>query len=462
MKKVFTLLLFAAAFLMCPVLKAQNTSNPVDNPFFKAALERAKKVSGAENARFAADQTRRVAQTETYATWGDNNQWQDEGRLSFTFNNRGLIETTTEVELPSNANVAQYTYTYNSQGIPTELVAKAWSNNTWVNNSKLAIEMEGELVKSFGIYSWNNTAWAMLVGLRSTHNKTNNRVTETITESFSSIPGSATNGWVLSERLVYAYTGSDNRPTSITTYTREGSNWVETKSETNIVYVGSTNDISSYFLEELDKTTNTWSKYKYEYAYTQNTANKTRTIVEAAYEVEGSTTTPSIRTTTTLLTSGEPYVTEQQVGLLVEANDGANNWVRDTEEKAIVTRDNNGDITQIVHQEFSPATNAFVNVERYTYSNFTTITITSVADDALALATEVYPNPAQNSLRISLDATKVRNASLNIYSITGQKVYEQEKLAATSTLDISKLPAGIYMVRITDNNANVTRRIVKQ
>ncbi|MEJ8801329.1 T9SS type A sorting domain-containing protein [Pontibacter sp. H249] len=462
MKKVFTLLLFAAAVLLHPGLQAQKITHPSQNAVFKAALERAQKIAGAKDARFASiAQTVRVPQREVMSTW-TGTQWQDDVRIDYTYNNRGLLETVTEIELPSNTNSAQYIYTYDSQGTPTELIVKEWNGSAWVNSSRITIELEGELIKSFGIYGWDGNAWALAIGERSNHTYTNNRVTETITEINSTNPQAPTNGWVLAERITYGYTGSDNRPTSITTFERQDPNWVEVERETEITYEGSTNDRKSYIYEEFDAQNSVWNKYNYTLTYSQNAANQTRTVVETVSEVVGSTTTPSLRTTTTYLTSGEVYVTVPYVAYLEEEYVNGN-WVRSTEEKATVTRGSSGEITQIVVQEFDAGTNAFVNVERFTYSDFINITITSAADDVLAQATEVYPNPTQGALRISLDAAKVRNATLNIYSITGQKVYELNKLPATTSVDISKLPAGIYMVRIADdNNASVTRRVVKQ
>ena len=466
MKKIFTLLLFAVALMLHPVLQAQSLTQPSDIPLLKTFLERARKLSVSEGSRLAADQTIRVPQTEIYATWGDNNQWLDSLRTTYTYNNRGLWETATTVELPSNTNQEQYTFIYNSQGIPTEIIIKEWAStsNTWVNSGKITFEFNGDLLNNMYIYIWNNNAWVLILGQRSTHTQSDGRVTQTITEVYSAIPGSETNGWVQDDRIVYSYTGSDDRPTSIITSDRQGSAWVELEKQTEITYVGSTTDINSYTLEELDQSISTWIKYKYQYQYTEDAANKTRTTVETISTVEGSTVTPYLRNTTTELTSGERYLQDTIIRSLEEVYETAtSSWSRNTETKGIVTRDSNGDITQIVYQEYSQLTNGFVNTERYTYSNFATITITSAADDALTQATEVYPNPVQNSLRITLDATKVRNASLSIYSITGQKVYEQHSLNPSTTLDISKLPAGIYMVKIADDrNAIVTRRIVKQ
>ncbi|MFD2513841.1 T9SS type A sorting domain-containing protein [Pontibacter locisalis] len=465
MRKIFTLLLFAAAFLLCPTLQAQDLSTSLQNPFFKAVLERNKKLLATESSRFATSQTIRVAQTETYSLWGENDQWDDKTRTSYTYNTNGLVETATVVELPANVNQAQYIYSYNNQGVATDLVLKQWNNNAWVNSMKITFAFEGEQLSSFGIYNWENGAWLLMQGTRSTHTRSGDRITETVSEFYSIVPPSVTQGWVLDEKITYGYANSsDNRPTNITTYARIGSNWVAQEKETDIAYVGSTYTRSSYFYEELDASTNVWNKYKIEYQHITDAANSTRTTIETNYNVEGTTLLPSLRFTTTELTSGEKYVLEPIVRSLQEVYDAdANEWVTDSEEKATISRDSNGDITQIVYQELSPAENAWVNTERFVYTNFAPITITGASDEILALATEVYPNPVQKALTISVDATKVRNSSLYIYSSTGKKVYEQNNLKAATTVDVSNLPSGIYLVKLSDDrNSSITRRIVKQ
>ena len=70
----------------------------------------------------------------------------------------------------------------------------------------------------------------------------------------------------------------------------------------------------------------------------------------------------------------------------------------------------------------------------------------------------IYPNPTSDELNISLKNATV--AQVAIYSLTGSKVMEIE---AVSNLDISKLAAGVYLVRIQDSNRAVFfKRIVKQ
>lgn len=61
----------------------------------------------------------------------------------------------------------------------------------------------------------------------------------------------------------------------------------------------------------------------------------------------------------------------------------------------------------------------------------------------------VYPNPAQNTLCVSLDEKQ----PISIYSTTG-KLIEQYTAAAFHALDVSSYPSGIYIIK---SNEGVTR-----
>ena len=70
----------------------------------------------------------------------------------------------------------------------------------------------------------------------------------------------------------------------------------------------------------------------------------------------------------------------------------------------------------------------------------------------------IYPNPTSELLNISLKNSSVKEVA--IYSLTGAKVLEVEDV---SKLNISQLSAGMYLVRVMDNNNAVFfKRIVKQ
>ncbi|SDS00011.1 Por secretion system C-terminal sorting domain-containing protein [Polaribacter sp. KT25b] len=70
----------------------------------------------------------------------------------------------------------------------------------------------------------------------------------------------------------------------------------------------------------------------------------------------------------------------------------------------------------------------------------------------------IFPNPFQNVLNIKLNNSKVIYAS--IYSLTGKKVLEFKN---KESINVSGLAAGIYSLRIKDNNNTIFfKRIIKQ
>ena len=70
----------------------------------------------------------------------------------------------------------------------------------------------------------------------------------------------------------------------------------------------------------------------------------------------------------------------------------------------------------------------------------------------------IYPNPASKVLNISLKNSRVNRVTL--YTLLGAKVLDSED---TSSVDISNLAVGTYLVRVLDSNRKLFfKKIVKQ
>jgi Secretion system C-terminal sorting domain len=79
----------------------------------------------------------------------------------------------------------------------------------------------------------------------------------------------------------------------------------------------------------------------------------------------------------------------------------------------------------------------------------------STQEAATALHFSVQPNPSRGQVYI-LGVTPVR---VELYNAWGLLV--QEHRVSVTTLDLSTLPTGTYLVRVTDNNGRQgTRRVV--
>ena len=77
----------------------------------------------------------------------------------------------------------------------------------------------------------------------------------------------------------------------------------------------------------------------------------------------------------------------------------------------------------------------------------------------------IYPNPAGNTVYVQMDGSHPRLA-LSLLNIDGKAVYHAEipanALAAPVRVNMSSLPAGIYLLRLEGGNVLVNRTIAKQ
>jgi len=70
----------------------------------------------------------------------------------------------------------------------------------------------------------------------------------------------------------------------------------------------------------------------------------------------------------------------------------------------------------------------------------------------------VYPNPAVNVITVASAANSVNVIGTAIYSLTGQKVLETTK----TTIDISSLSKGVYVVKATTTSGTFSQKLIKQ
>lgn len=107
--------------------------------------------------------------------------------------------------------------------------------------------------------------------------------------------------------------------------------------------------------------------------------------------------------------------------------------------------------------EYTPATDiAFPDAHFYITVTGTVAGMGTVELNSQALS--VYPNPATDVINVSL---KDGNAqSIEIVNLAGQSVYSAK---AVNSVNVSFLPAGVYVVRVKDNNGTThMNKIVKK
>ena len=72
----------------------------------------------------------------------------------------------------------------------------------------------------------------------------------------------------------------------------------------------------------------------------------------------------------------------------------------------------------------------------------------------------IFPNPVHNNLTIKIDNLKGM-ADIRLFDIYGKMVMQKSSTRNNTAMDISKLPAGIYLVKIKNGETEDTMKIVK-
>jgi len=100
------------------------------------------------------------------------------------------------------------------------------------------------------------------------------------------------------------------------------------------------------------------------------------------------------------------------------------------------------------------------------FPNMETVIQRIFNDYVLSLSTEnrtefsVYPNPAQNQLKLMFPNQFSESATIQIINSLGQLVY-QNQLPSSLEVDISNLSNGIYFVKVSDGNQSTTKKVSK-
>jgi hypothetical protein len=74
---------------------------------------------------------------------------------------------------------------------------------------------------------------------------------------------------------------------------------------------------------------------------------------------------------------------------------------------------------------------------------------------------QAYPNPASNNVMIQLDGLDSK-ADISVFDVYGKMVLQQTTTRNLTSVDISKLSAGIYLIKVKSSKSESTLKIVKE
>ncbi len=74
-----------------------------------------------------------------------------------------------------------------------------------------------------------------------------------------------------------------------------------------------------------------------------------------------------------------------------------------------------------------------------------------------------YPNPVSNFLNLSTADSSVLVGSIQVISVEGRLLLQQnEQPSSSKTIDVSALPQGLYLCKVTSGNLTQTIKFLKQ
>ncbi|MDY0078783.1 MAG: T9SS type A sorting domain-containing protein [Bacteroidales bacterium] len=90
-------------------------------------------------------------------------------------------------------------------------------------------------------------------------------------------------------------------------------------------------------------------------------------------------------------------------------------------------------------------------------------TVNMAETSALAVDVKVYPNPAKSVLNIDFPANyDMLNSTIEVINVNGKTSMQSTPVSHATQLDIKSLVPGLYIVKIQNNDALITRRVIIQ
>ena len=106
---------------------------------------------------------------------------------------------------------------------------------------------------------------------------------------------------------------------------------------------------------------------------------------------------------------------------------------------------------------FIPFTSTWTGVKILTYTPCSANSIVEKVNNRFSIS----PNPAQNSITLNSENwVNKSDAKVNITNIMGEILIQSSLLSSSTSIDISSIPPGLYMVQI-ENGTNYVQYLIK-
>jgi hypothetical protein len=449
MKNLFTsnLLKATAAFSLFVCTSSESIAGQLKFPFHVGNHGTVSRPAGSNHRSNAL--VSRPGNSQDYMPTGSGT-WQLDTKSAYTYDSQGRLTSRVYSDPITNQDMYRETTTYDLKGEVIEGRKEDWVNNTWLmqdgEKSIITYNANGLMTERID-QIWNNGAWENSNRQQITYDAAGLRLTETFSDWNAGV-------WEFSDKQVYSNINGTATEMLVQSYDASTASWQDEAKIHNLVW-RQLYDEPSNFILQIDAGIMWLDVMRYNAVYNANGGH-----VGLLEEV--SMTAPSGWENS----SRETVVIDNNLnytGSISEDWDASTNtWQVNSEDREVLTY-NGMDITERIFKDnFSPS-GILADRAKEVYSNFQTINISAVQKPLTTeLTAKVYPNPAQNELKIELPAT-AKQAAATITDVTGKTWLTQSfKTETVNLLNIEALPKGVYMLQLQTEGVSVVKRIVKQ
>lgn len=75
---------------------------------------------------------------------------------------------------------------------------------------------------------------------------------------------------------------------------------------------------------------------------------------------------------------------------------------------------------------------------------------------------QVHPNPTKGYLQVTITGTETNTHSITVVTMQGRQVYKNETFSSPGVVDLSGVPAGVYIMKIRSGSEEKEWKIVRE
>ncbi|WP_114778363.1 T9SS type A sorting domain-containing protein [Botryobacter ruber] len=337
----------------------------------------------------------------------------------------------------------KYHYKYSNGSAPDSVIEQTsnfstgpWTNFTLTTTRK---DSNGE-VTEWLFHVWRNNAWEPSMGEKHIRTGlTNGQFHEEIYQVYR------TTGWSDTKKTVNTFT--DGRVTERVEYLASGGNWNPSSRYANFVY-GSASEHADVAYTRYVWSNNAWTEITRYHHFTQ--PDQTSVYTEETKLSDG-TWKPQLTQRQGFNASGQPYYS----------------YLKDERNFTVLEQTDslfyNMDGTLRSEMGLTLRNDTYAGRRTIRYGDYVTVTSpTAVPREKTDIAV-LYPNPTQHTVYITPHAVTGKTISVALLDAQGRLLLkhefrEQEKI----TLDLGHHPAGLYFIRVTQEQKVQTHKVLKR